>query len=88
MVLRLLDRAIGALAALLVAGSAAAVCLNVFYRYVVLDWLRNGAESLPWLGPVYVGRRVCCTGAATLTPATRPINIRIIFPASDPGRHP
>ncbi len=53
MVFRLLDRAIGALAALLVAGSAAAVCLNVFYRYVVLDWLRNGAESLPWLGPVY-----------------------------------
>jgi TRAP-type C4-dicarboxylate transport system permease small subunit len=53
LILRFLDRAVGALAALLVAASAGAICLNVFYRYVVLGWLRNGAESLPWLGPAY-----------------------------------
>ena len=51
--MRFLDRTLGAFAALLVAASAAAICLNVFYRYVVLGWLRNGAETVPWLDPAY-----------------------------------
>lgn len=50
---RILDRIFGALAALLVAASAGAICLNVFYRYVVLGWLRNGAEHWPWLSGPY-----------------------------------
>jgi TRAP-type C4-dicarboxylate transport system permease small subunit len=42
-----------ALAAVFVAASAGAICLNVFYRYVVLDWLRAGAEAWAWLAPPY-----------------------------------
>ncbi len=53
MLLRAIDKVFGALAALFVAASAGAICLNVFYRYVVLGWLRNGAEAWPWLGPIY-----------------------------------
>ena len=43
MLLRTIDKVFGALAAVFVAASAGAICLNVFYRYVVLGWLRNGA---------------------------------------------
>ena len=53
MLFRLLDRLFGALAACLVAASAGAICLNVFYRYVVLGWLRNGVEHWPWLAGPY-----------------------------------
>ena len=53
MLLRSIDKVFGALAAFFVAASATAICLNVFYRYVVLGWLRSGAEAWPWLGPLY-----------------------------------
>ena len=53
LLLRTIDKVFGALAAFFVAASAGAICLNVFYRYVVLDWLRYGAEAWPWLAPPY-----------------------------------
>ncbi len=53
MLLRTIDKVFGALAAVFVAASASAICLNVFYRYVVLGWLRNGAEAWPWLAGPY-----------------------------------
>lgn len=51
--IRCLDRLVEAAAALCFAASTILICANVFYRYVVLDWLRNGAKSWDWLAPVY-----------------------------------
>ena len=48
-----LDRAVEAAATLCFAASTLLICANVFYRYVVLDWLRNGAKMWDGLAPVY-----------------------------------
>jgi TRAP-type C4-dicarboxylate transport system permease small subunit len=53
LLLRIIDKVFGALAAFFVAASVGAICLNVFYRYVVLGWLRSGAEAWPWLAGPY-----------------------------------
>lgn len=50
--LRRIDRAAEAAAAFCMAVSAAMICANVFYRYVVLSWMRAAAEDAPWFSPV------------------------------------
>lgn len=50
---RFVDKAMEAVAALCLAASVALVCANVFHRYVVLDWLRNGAGHYDLLQWVY-----------------------------------
>lgn len=51
--LRLLDRLVEALAVLCLVVSTAMICANVFYRYAVLGWLREGSQTVTWLAPVY-----------------------------------
>lgn len=51
--LKLADRVVQALAVLCLVVSTTMVCANVFYRYVVLDWLRSLTEELPSLVPLF-----------------------------------
>ncbi len=51
--LRLIDAVVAALAALVLTASTAMICLNVFYRYAVLGWLRGLAESAAWAEMLY-----------------------------------
>ena len=51
--LKLADRVVQALAVLCLVVSTTMVCANVFYRYVVLDWLRSLTEELPSLLPLF-----------------------------------
>ena len=53
MILRLVDRCVEALAALVLVASTAMICANVFYRYAVLGWLRGLAERQDWAQPLY-----------------------------------
>ncbi len=51
--IRTLDRIVEAAGTICFAASTFLICANVFYRYVVLDWLRNGAKAWDWLTPIY-----------------------------------
>lgn len=51
--LRKLDAVVGAAAALVLVASTALICCNVFYRYVVLGWLRSLGERLGWADTLY-----------------------------------
>lgn len=51
--LRRLDAVVGAAAALVLVASTALICCNVFYRYVVLGWLRSLGERLDWADRLY-----------------------------------
>ena len=51
--LKRLDRLVEAVAVLCLVVSTAMICANVFYRYVVLGWLREGAQTVEWLVPVF-----------------------------------
>ena len=51
--IKLLDKVVEAAAALCFAASTLMIIINIIYRYVVLDWLRNGAKTVEWLVPVY-----------------------------------
>lgn len=51
--IRWLDRLVEAVAACLFAASTLLICINVFYRYVILDWLRHAAASFEFLDPLY-----------------------------------
>lgn len=51
--LRVLDRVAEAAAVAALVASTAMISANVFYRYVVLDWLRTAAASADWMVPVY-----------------------------------
>lgn len=53
MLLKLADRVVQAAAVLCLVVSTTMVCANVFYRYVVLDWLRGLTETLPALLPLF-----------------------------------
>ena len=53
MVLKHIDRVVTALAVCCLAASTAMIIANVFYRYVVLDWLGAAARQIAWLRPVY-----------------------------------
>ncbi len=53
MTLKLIDRIVTATAVLCLIASTAMILANVFYRYVVLDWLRTWARQVDWLLPVY-----------------------------------
>lgn len=48
-----LDRLVEALAVICLVASTAMICANVFYRYVVLGWLRGSAKEIAWLAPAY-----------------------------------
>ena len=51
--LRLVDRTVGLVAVMCLVVSTGMICANVFYRYVVLDWLRGWAKDGGWVAPVY-----------------------------------
>ena len=51
--LRRLDRLVEAMAVLCLVVSTGMICANVFYRYVVLGWLREGSRTVAWLVPVF-----------------------------------
>ena len=51
--IRLLDKIVEAVAVLCFVASTLMIISNVIYRYVVLDWLRNGAKTYDWLMPIY-----------------------------------
>ena len=51
--LRLIDAVVAALAALVLTASTAMICLNVFYRYAVLGWLRTLSETEAWAESLY-----------------------------------
>ncbi|MCB1886308.1 MAG: TRAP transporter small permease [Rhodocyclaceae bacterium] len=51
--MRWLDRLVGVLSVACFGLSAALVCLNVFYRYVVLGFLRKAGRDSEWIGTVY-----------------------------------
>lgn len=53
MLLRIIDRLVEAVAVLCLVASTGMICANVFYRYVILGWLRHGAEAAAWLTPAY-----------------------------------
>ena len=53
MILKHIDRAVTALAVCCLAASTGMIIANVFYRYVVLDWLGAAARQIAWLRPVY-----------------------------------
>ena len=53
MTFKLIDRLVTAAAVLCLVASTAMIVANVFYRYVVLDWLRIGAREAAWLTPLY-----------------------------------
>ena len=53
MTLKLIDRLVTAAAVLCLVASTAMILANVFYRYVVLDWLRTWARAAEWLVPLY-----------------------------------
>ena len=51
--MRLIDAVVAALAALVLTASTAMICLNVFYRYAVLGWLRDLSEREAWADALY-----------------------------------
>lgn len=51
--IRLLDKVVEAVAVLCFTASTLMIISNIIYRYVVLDWLRNGAKVHDWLTPIY-----------------------------------
>ena len=51
--IKILDKTVEAVAVICFAASTLMIISNVIYRYVVLDWLRNGAKSIEWLVPIY-----------------------------------
>ncbi|WP_282607948.1 TRAP transporter small permease [Pelagibius sp. Alg239-R121] len=51
--LKLADRIVQAVAVLCLIVSTAMICSNVFYRYVVLDWLRGLSDEVQSLLPLY-----------------------------------
>lgn len=51
--IRILDKIVEAVAVLCFIASTLMIITNVIYRYVVLDWLRNGAKIYDWLTPIY-----------------------------------
>lgn len=53
MMLRTVDRLVAAAVAAVLAASTALICCNVFYRYVVLNWLRRLSESQDWAAGPY-----------------------------------
>ncbi len=53
MTLKLVDRIVTVAAVLCLVTSTAMILANVFYRYVVLGWLRTLAREADWLIPVY-----------------------------------
>ena len=53
MTLKHVDRIVTAAAVLCLVASTAMILANVFYRYVVLGWLRTWAREADWLIPLY-----------------------------------
>ena len=51
--IRLADRVIEAAAVIAFAASSLLILLNVFNRYVILDWMRNAAKAWPDFDPIY-----------------------------------
>ncbi len=51
--MKLVDRIVTAVAVTCLVASTAMILANVFYRYVVLDWLRSWARAADWLDPLY-----------------------------------
>ena len=53
MTLKLVDRIVTAAAVVCLVASTVMILANVFYRYVVLDWLRGWSREAEWLVPLY-----------------------------------
>ncbi len=52
-IVRIVDKLIVVVATSALVVSAVMILLNVFNRYVVLGWLRSGAEQSQWIGVVF-----------------------------------